>query len=471
MSGTALSAASRATASAAALAAFCLGLTAHGAAQVPEPPADRDAPRVLLSTAGVYSSFHPRVEVHLSRAAHVAVFEVEPGVGALRMYPFPSDRSVRLEAGTHEFRLNGVRATNQREQFLARLGHRLRARSADYREAYLVAVASERPLRISQLSAGRVFAYRGGSGSAGGAVGSVVAALFDVLLPEVGADDWSWDLHSYSKARDPWLVAGSFGHLGAFGCLGYGASPAGLTSFGYDPFGGFGAFGFGHHPFGRSVGHGARRAALTMQIALSPSSRTTCRGFAFLFNRFAFGFRGHAFGGPHDFRPDDPPPPEEEPGEEDAGPGVERFHGPLLETGAAVDREAVLRRIADARAEGRVTAEQVRGLVREGRLELPTTVTERMRVQAFRRDRAAERERRDRARAWNRQRPTSVSPLRRFGSTDGSGAFRGVPGPAFRGGVGVDRRGPVFRGWTGRPAPSTRPRAAPMRSPSGSGGG
>lgn len=467
MSGRALSPASRATASAAALAAFCLGLTATAAAQVPEPPADRDAPRVRLSTAGVYSSFHPKVEVHLSRAAHVAVFEVEPGVGALRMYPFPSDRSVRLEAGTHEFRLNGVRATNQREHFLARLGHRLRARSADYPEAYLVAVASERPLRISELSAGRVFAYRGGSGRAGGAVGSVVAALFDVILPEVGAGDWSWDLHSYSKARDPGLVAGlgsaadPFGHLGAFGCLGYGASPAGLTSFGYDP-------------FGRSLGHGARRAALTMQIALSPSSRTTCRGFTFLFNRLAFGFRGHAFGGPFDFRPDDPPPPEEEPAEgegEDAGPGVERFHGPLLETGPAADREAVLRRIADARAEGRVTAEQVRGLVREGRLELPTTVTERMRVQAFRRDREVERERRDRSRAWHRQRPTSVSPLQRFRSTVGSGAFRGARGPSFRGGIGVDRRGPVFRGWTGRPAPSPRPRAAPVRSPSGSGGG
>lgn len=502
MRGRTLVPVSRAAASAVALAACCLALALPAEAQTPHVPdapdgrdavEGRDAPRVRLATTGVYSSYQPRVEVHLSRAAHVAVFEVEPEVGALRTYPFPSGRSVRLEAGTHTYRLNGVRATNLREQFLSRLGHRLQTRVGHYPEAYLVAVASERPLRISALSGGRVFAYRG-TGAGGGSVGVVVAALLEEVLPEVGASDWSYDLHSYSKYRDPGLVAGagSFGgpyaELGMYGCLGYGAGPLGFAGFDYLS-GGFGGLGFGHGSYGRGLERGARSAALTMQIALSPVSATTCRGFGYLFQRLAFGFGGPAFDGPVVFRPHEPPHPEEpeEPAEEDGeerGPTVERYDGPLLEADVPADRAAVLRRIADARAEGSVTAEQVSGLVREGRLDLPVTVTERMRVEAFRHDRLRERRAREierrGVRAWRDRRPLFASPRHLYRARLERHGSAGSWGRAFREGPGVHRRGPVFRvgpnrpGHTpsrARPAPSPRPRVAPRPSSSGRDGG
>lgn len=490
MSGRAQSPVSRVAASVTALAACCLALTNPVTAQEPEASEERAAPQVRITTTGVYSSYQPRAEIHLSRAAHVAVFEVEPGVGALRMYPFSSDRSMRAEAGTHVFRLNGVRAANLREQFLARLGHRLRTRVEDYPEAYLLAVASDRPLRFSELSSGRVFAYHGGGIGGSGGVGSVVAALFDRLLPEVGAGDWSYDLHSYSKTRDPGLVAGlgaasdPFAELGAYNCLGYGTGALGFPSFGYFPGAGFGAHGFGYGLHGADLRFGARSASQVMQVALSPVNRTTCRGFGFVFNRLAFGFGGLGSDGPVVFRPHTPPQPEEPAegdDEADEGPKAERYHGPLLEAGEATEREAVLRRIADARAEGRVTAKQVQGLVREGRLELPSTVTERMRVQAFRHHRALERRDRERwrARSWQRDRRSTFSvPSGLFdrGAFDRD-ALRRNRGSAFGGGHGVDRPGPVFRARPdrrpsqSRPARSPRPKSSADRTSSGNGEG
>lgn len=431
-------------------------------------------PRVRVTTEGVYASFAPRAYVELSRPAYLAVFEVEPGVGALRLYPAGSEVSTRLDAGSHTFRLNSIRVVTLRQRFVDHLGHRLRIRVGHFPDAYLVAVASERPFRLDGLASRRIFDYRDAAGSAGirASAGEVAGALLGEIVPDPGAGGWDYDLHAYSKYRssDPFNCQVAFGARPGFahGRLRF-ASGGWSGLYGFYPYDAYGRYG--------SPAWGYRQRS----VAISPVSDGACSTSAYVYDRLVFGFPtilGSPFFGPFPRVPVPADTAGEEPGQMDPT-GITvgepqpqpatRSVAARSSRGAIVDEAAVdaslLQRIADARADGRLTYEEVRGLVRSGRVDLPRTLPETMRVEAFRRERAAERADRIR-RAERLERRQGVADARRR-AWSRSGRARPASGdrsrsrPAERDDPGAGSRGGSTAG-----SPSAAPRRpVPVRRP------
>lgn len=157
-----------------------------------------------LATEGTTDHFQPRATFRLDRAAYVAVFEVEPGVGATLLYPHGADRQVRLSEGEHGFRLNGVQQAFNRRMMLAHLSQAFTHRDPVVPYNHLVAVGSTRPLELDGLLSGRIFAYtRGFAG-----VEEVTGALLAEVLGERAAGEWTIARTSYLKFRsEPLLFA------------------------------------------------------------------------------------------------------------------------------------------------------------------------------------------------------------------------------------------------------------------------
>lgn len=157
-----------------------------------------------LTTEGTTDHFQPRATFRLERAAYVAVFEVEPGVGATLLYPFGADDQVRLSPGEHGFRLNGVQQAFNRRMMLAHLSQAFVHRDPVVPYNHLVAVASTRPLELEGLLSGRIFEYaRGFAG-----VEEVTGALLAEVLGARAAGEWTIARTSYLKFRsDPLIFA------------------------------------------------------------------------------------------------------------------------------------------------------------------------------------------------------------------------------------------------------------------------
>ncbi|MDP2480260.1 MAG: hypothetical protein Q8W49_07150 [Candidatus Palauibacterales bacterium] len=155
-------------------------------------------PSVRLEVLGPYSWSLPMARIHLSRSAYAAVFEVEPGIGAVLLYPGTGSRAGTLDRGTTAFSLKSARLALARLQFRRLLWQRFDLASQRRPRAIYVGVASERPLRLGRLGAGHVFAYPGGV--ADGAEPLVRALLAEVApgaLQGVGA---SYDVVSFPKS-------------------------------------------------------------------------------------------------------------------------------------------------------------------------------------------------------------------------------------------------------------------------------
>lgn len=437
------------TAALAALVAGSLLAPAALAAQAPGRAAVGEPIRVAVQTEDVYTGFAPRAVVRLSAPAHVAVFEVEPDVGAVLLFPHAASTSRRLAAGTHAFRLNGPRMAHLREQLLWRMGPRLRARTGVHPDAHLVALASRRPLRLDRLRGGRVFVYRPADGfAARGSVGEVAAELLAAVLPRSTRRSGAWDHdhHAYGKARSPGLAA-TFGHgpsiladAAASGCFlprdpwsawwGFPAVHRG---------GGFAFFrpGWGFGFAGPLAGH----AGAYLAVSATPISPGLCRTFGYELRRFGGGFGRSPwwrpiFTGPFDPRRDRTPAAES--GKEGPGaslPGDEpEGREPVVggEAGAppAVPA-ALLERIADARSPNGISRRTLSELARREGIAFPATrrwerTRDRKRVRwPFRLDRTT--------RAWHPRSGWSASGRRGssvFGTAAGGrgGVFGAVPG-------------------------------------------
>lgn len=180
----------------------CLAIPARG--QPTDRPFDSfdDGDWLELSTRGTVGHFSPRAIVRLERAAYVAVFEVEPGVGATLLHPSDGDDQIRLPPGEHALRLNGLQQAFHRRLTLAHLGPAFAHRDPVVPYNHLVAVAATGPLRLGQLLSGHVFehshAYAG--------VEEVTGALLAEVLGERTADAWTIARSSYLKFRSEQLL-------------------------------------------------------------------------------------------------------------------------------------------------------------------------------------------------------------------------------------------------------------------------
>lgn len=108
-----------------------------------------------------------------------------------------------MDPGRHTFRLNGPQLAHYRSLTLAHLGWAIAHRSRNQTRSHLLAVASERPLRLEGLRSGRVFGHVEGSVDA--------AEITDALLSEIVdrplAGGWSYDRTSFSKFWDGALAS------------------------------------------------------------------------------------------------------------------------------------------------------------------------------------------------------------------------------------------------------------------------
>lgn len=173
-----------------------------------------DAERVELSTVGTYSYYRPYARLELAEPAYVAVFEVEPGVGATMLYPArPWPQKLHM-AGVHHVDLTGTRAGSARRAMWMHLSSAFLHRPGVVPRNHLVAVASDRPLRLDELLSGRVFEHRHGYAGAGEVTVALLASVTRGLRPEA----WASARSSYWKFRDrdvlavgadvPWLIGG-----------------------------------------------------------------------------------------------------------------------------------------------------------------------------------------------------------------------------------------------------------------------
>lgn len=193
------------------LGALLVCLPAAAGAQEATPASDEpasgehpsDAPRVELSTVGTYSYHRPYARLELEEPAYVAVFEIEPGVGATLLYPHdPWPQNLHM-AGVHSVDLTGPQVRAARQAMRNHLGYAFAHRSPVVPRNHLVVVASERPLRLDALMSGRVFEHlHGYSGHE-----EVARALLDRVTRGMRTAAWSSAGTSYWKFRDPGLLA------------------------------------------------------------------------------------------------------------------------------------------------------------------------------------------------------------------------------------------------------------------------
>lgn len=135
------------------------------------------APNVALLTDDPCCDLDPRLEFWLGEPAHVAVFQVYPGLGAARIYPHGPETSVRLDRGRHGFRYTGLQAGHARTVFRWHYGHYAPFRSSVQPFEHVVVIASDRPLSAEALASGRAFDYAPGNSEAGEVVTRLVAAI------------------------------------------------------------------------------------------------------------------------------------------------------------------------------------------------------------------------------------------------------------------------------------------------------
>lgn len=169
----------------------------------PAPVVPTDAGRVEMTTVGTYLYYRPQAHVRLERPSYVAVFEVEPGVGATLLYPADA-WSQRLEpAGEHGVDLTGHRARTARRAMIRHLASAFAHRPPVVPRNHLVVVASDRPLRLDGLLSGRIFEHD--HGRAG--VGEVTRALLAHVTRWKRPAAWDWAATSYWKFHDPSVLA------------------------------------------------------------------------------------------------------------------------------------------------------------------------------------------------------------------------------------------------------------------------
>lgn len=165
------------------------------------PPAVRTPLTVHLATVGTFGLVRPYADVVTSDPAYVAVFEVEPDVGAVMLWPYTNGRARFVENRHVEVGLSGPPVTLYRQEFRDRLRSRFLLASHVRPEAYLVAIASRRPLQLSGLLGGRIYRYEGGFASAY----TVARALVERVAPGPRADR-DYDIITFLKGRDPTLA-------------------------------------------------------------------------------------------------------------------------------------------------------------------------------------------------------------------------------------------------------------------------
>lgn len=187
--------------------------------------------RVNISTAATGGYVRPYADVSVSSAAYVAVFEVEPDIGAVMLWPDGSVRSQGLARGHVSVELAGPRQARYRQMFYDRLYRRFLMASQIRPRAYYVAIASRRPLDLSRLESGRIFSYPQSYGTGY----DVARALVDAVV-RGPRSDWDYDVTSLVKGGDrlvtlagyaPYTTpysfsalctgAGQFGYFPAFG--------------------------------------------------------------------------------------------------------------------------------------------------------------------------------------------------------------------------------------------------------------
>lgn len=154
-------------------------------------------PGISLTVQGVNYRAQPGATVTLDRAAHVGVFEVEPGVGATLLWPH-GGMDDPVAAGSHSFRLNGPRMATYRSLMLSHLGTDFLFRSPNQQDVHLVAVVSEAPLRTDRLLSGRVF----GIDQPRAGPARVVEALLSRVLSNPLDAAWSYDRLSFPRFWD-----------------------------------------------------------------------------------------------------------------------------------------------------------------------------------------------------------------------------------------------------------------------------
>ncbi len=127
--------------------------------------------------------------VRLSEPAHVAVFEIRPGHGAVMRWP-SEGASGRLSAGRHDLPLGEGRFGFPDDRTLPLPGFPDHRRVGHLFRPHLLVVASRRPLWLSNHRHGRLFQPRRVFPS----VGTMVNALLRDVLPHPHRVRWSFDL-------------------------------------------------------------------------------------------------------------------------------------------------------------------------------------------------------------------------------------------------------------------------------------
>jgi hypothetical protein len=154
-----------------------------------------DAPPALaveLRAERVGFTLPDAVSVRLTRPAHVAVFEVRPGVGSVLRYP-DGRPGGRLGAGEHRLPLDAGRGAFDRRRGVSALPGRGRLspdRPRDLGRPYLLAVASPDRLWLSGHRLGRVFRPRDVRLS----VPFLVDAVLRDVVPHLEMEAWAFDV-------------------------------------------------------------------------------------------------------------------------------------------------------------------------------------------------------------------------------------------------------------------------------------
>lgn len=171
---------------AAAASAPAIGQSVGGDGQVRPPLA------VELRADRVGFTVPREVSVRLTRPAHVAVFEVRPGIGSVLRYP-DARRGGRLSAGAHRLSLRGAGDAFGRRRGVSPLPGRGRLspdRPRGLGRPYLLVVASRDRLWLSGHRLGKVFRPRDVRLS----VPFLVDAVLRDVIPHPQMQAWAFDV-------------------------------------------------------------------------------------------------------------------------------------------------------------------------------------------------------------------------------------------------------------------------------------
>lgn len=196
-----------------ALAAAAAFAPATTAGQVPAGGGEAPPLAVEIRAERVGFTLPSTVDVRVTRPAHVAVFEVRPGVGSVLRHPAVRDAGAPLAEGVHRLELEAGRGAFDRQLELSRLPARGRLtplRPLDLGRPYLLVVAAEASLWLSGHRLGRVFHPRDARLS----VPFLVDAVLRDVLPHPGRTSWAFDLRPGVPLAGPGLDARGLPPLG-----------------------------------------------------------------------------------------------------------------------------------------------------------------------------------------------------------------------------------------------------------------